>query len=380
MYGLQGQGPSAGVEAVLLAMAEKIRSCNGELNGQAVGNALYGLQGLSDSPGVKVVWLALLPLLASSQLKTHACIAQAWYGCYHLRLFAELSPLLLAQLDQLPTDPMLLAYGNICSLVQSMHLSGHADKIPASMQVALRTLAARESDGARSRFEKDAQITLEGLPAAQWQSNVLVDGFELDVFLPSLRLNVELDGGHHMGVTQKRRDQRRDRYLRTVHSISVVRIGWQDWRAHQWRRGKAKFLQSILEYHTSSAEVAEKEDGIMAHGDAVADQQSLVQGKTSDDIAKKANLKLACGDTKHDSEPLLAALEDIDRNAHEAARKKEEATAQKAAASAIKAADAAESEMALKPADMWLRPTLEWCVINELNVDRKTAKAAGLIP
>ena len=33
--------------------------------------------------------------------------------------------------------------------------------------------------------------------------------------------------------------------------------------------------------------------------------------------------------------------------------------------------------MALKPAAAWSRSTLEWCAINQLGVDKKTAKAAG---
>ena len=87
------------------------------------------------------------------------------------------------------------------------------------------------------------------------------------------------------------------------------------------------------------------------------------------------------GDAKHDSVPELIArdCEEIDRKAREEeeAHQKETEKAEKAAASANKAKDTAEAEMALKPAAAWSRSTLKWCAINQLGVDKKTAKAAG---
>ena len=75
----------------------------------------------------------------------------------------------------------------------------------------------------------------------------------------------------------------------------MVRISSQDWCAR--RSQHAEFLQSILEDHTSPAQVAEEEVDILAPGDAVADQQLLED----------------YGDTQHYSE-----LEAVDRKAQEA--------------------------------------------------------------
>ena len=68
-YSLKGQGGIPAAEAVLAALAPKIRGCAAQLGAQHVGNALYGLKEQGRSPAAGAVLAALEP-------KIRGCAAQ----------------------------------------------------------------------------------------------------------------------------------------------------------------------------------------------------------------------------------------------------------------------------------------------------------------
>jgi hypothetical protein len=55
-------------------------------------------------------------------------------------------------------------------------------------------------------------------------SNVLVDGFRLDMFFPNAKLNIELDGPSHRFPARARFDAARDDYLRLKKGFQIHRI------------------------------------------------------------------------------------------------------------------------------------------------------------
>lgn len=52
----------------------------------------------------------------------------------------------------------------------------------------------------------------------------LVDGFDLDLYFPEVKVNVEVDGLHHREPAQQLRDMRRDRHLEQHHGIQIFRF------------------------------------------------------------------------------------------------------------------------------------------------------------
>jgi very-short-patch-repair endonuclease len=74
-----------------------------------------------------------------------------------------------------------------------------------------------------SPYETDLVQTLRTqFPELEIRQNTLLDGVELDVFIPSLKLNVEVDGMQHMG--KLRIDRIRDSRLKETYSIETIRI------------------------------------------------------------------------------------------------------------------------------------------------------------
>lgn len=62
----------------------------------------------------------------------------------------------------------------------------------------------------------------EHFPHLEIRQNVFVDGIELDVYIPALNLNIEVDGIQHMG--KQRVDRIRDARLQETYQIETLRI------------------------------------------------------------------------------------------------------------------------------------------------------------
>ena len=77
--------------------------------------------------------------------------------------------------------------------------------------------------------------------------NVLHHGFEMDVFLPEEKLNLEVDGPHHNKVVQKRRDERRDHYLEAKHGVYVRRITHTEWKLLRQDSDSKRLMATLLQ-------------------------------------------------------------------------------------------------------------------------------------
>jgi len=79
--------------------------------------------------------------------------------------------------------------------------------------------------GPASRMEDHVlSILQKEMPDVQLQQNEYVDGFELDLYFPEFKLNLEIDGKTHSLPTKIRRDTMRDKYLLDHHGIITWRI------------------------------------------------------------------------------------------------------------------------------------------------------------
>lgn len=82
------------------------------------------------------------------------------------------------------------------------------------------------------------QELLQYLPEHKIKCNCHTLGFEMDFFIPSLQLNIEVDGKYHRGK-KLARDKRRDAFLRS-NGVEVIRIkvteqGMNDWPPQEVR-------------------------------------------------------------------------------------------------------------------------------------------------
>jgi very-short-patch-repair endonuclease len=88
----------------------------------------------------------------------------------------------------------------------------------------------------------DDEVKEFGLPKPRY--NVVVEGYELDVWWPRLRHAVELDGAaYHRSWRSQRRDRRRDADLAAA-GITVIRVTW-DQLVHDTKRTMMRIGQAL---------------------------------------------------------------------------------------------------------------------------------------
>lgn len=75
----------------------------------------------------------------------------------------------------------------------------------------------------------------------------------MDFWFPQLKLNIELDGTHHLRDEQQLRDSIRDEYLSRVHGITILRIKVRDWNNRRLRDIiKSELMNGALERSRTS--------------------------------------------------------------------------------------------------------------------------------
>jgi len=237
LYGMQGLSSSPAMEKLLGALAGKVEGCSEALSGQQVGNALYGLQRLEMSCSVA----RLMRLLAPSVEMMHAdCVfvAQALYGISHFPK-EKLHEALIHKVEHLE-GPLT---EQCKSLIAVMHLSGEQHRMPHNL---VQALSLQPSQPVSSKFEREVQhIATTIIPDSQ--HNVYIDGFELDIYVPARKLNLEVDGPFHHLPRDRLWDERRDAYLRLKHGIMVLRIKWNDWqKIPKCGQAQSDFIKDVV--------------------------------------------------------------------------------------------------------------------------------------
>jgi very-short-patch-repair endonuclease len=236
LYGLQNMSSDVReVVDVLVAMTPKIEGCGQHLLAQHIGNALYGLQGMDDRlEQVRALFGALegqLELFEGIMLPLDA--AQAIQGLLDRKSpsTSHIRELVGAKVTvQCESDPE----ETILHLASVMLIDGMA--LPAIVSAAYDDALAKEcarAEGRRprckSKFEANVMERLEKLyPSLSFQANTrIVDGLEMDIHFPDLKLNIELDGPFHRARTARSFNSKRDVHLQKkgiqVHRINILR-------------------------------------------------------------------------------------------------------------------------------------------------------------
>ncbi len=179
LYGLQNLDESVITEKFLIEIERKLDESKDELKGQNIGNALYGLINFNS--------------------KTAISIKQ--------KLFDLIEGVNLTEID-------------IKYFIQVYNLYG---KNPPLWLAKLYTKLLKNCRPNATYREKEAYKWLkEMFPKTEIYRGHFVDGFELDIYFPKKKLNIELDGLYHL--RQKGRDKKRDKYLLEKRGIKTIRI------------------------------------------------------------------------------------------------------------------------------------------------------------
>ena len=179
LYGLQNLDESVVTEEFLIEIERKLDESKGELKGQNIGNALYGLLNFNSKTAISI----------------------------KMKLFDLIEGVDLTEID-------------IKYFIQVYNLYG---KNPPLWLAKLYTTLLRSHKPRATEREIEAYKWLRVMfPKTEIYRGHFVDGFELDIYFPKKKLNIELDGLYHL--RQKGRDKKRDKYLLEKRGIKTIRI------------------------------------------------------------------------------------------------------------------------------------------------------------
>ncbi|MFH1653193.1 MAG: DUF559 domain-containing protein, partial [Pseudomonadota bacterium] len=219
LYGLQNLDAGVVPRELLLALSRKIDESGAILDSQEIGNALYGLQNLDAGVVPRELLLALSRKIdESGAILDSQEIGNALYGLQDLRGTAEARYMIDQLFDLIKNEINLDNDIDLITLVRSVSL--YDRPLP-------KWLEDRYNNFIRSQESKstNGELKSQNVLTKRLRETVLVnhyiDGFELDLYIPTLKANIELDGRYH--YSQRGRDAIRDRYLKGK-GIKVYRI------------------------------------------------------------------------------------------------------------------------------------------------------------
>lgn len=215
------------VKALLRALAPKIERSKGELTSQQLGNGLYGLQRMgSEEEVVRIIQIMQRKTVASCDLRS---IHDSLYGLLEKddSDSSALRETIVSQLQSLG-EAVAVEEVSVVTLTQSLHLSALVEKIPRWLSRRYEELLAGASSSILGSSETERRLVeslLRRLPSAmKTEQSKLIDGFELDLYFPQQKYNLEVDGPQHCWPSHQLRDRRRDQYLEKSYGIKVRRL------------------------------------------------------------------------------------------------------------------------------------------------------------
>lgn len=231
LYGLQNLDSGTVPAQLLHVLAEKISESRGVMSALQIGNALYGLQKM-DSASIPKSLLAAIykKLIVSGAEFEMKHIVSALYGIRRLggSEAEKIRSYLVGILNE-KGDSMLKTQKDLDSIVQLVNLL----KLPKPQWLQKKIKCVPEAispSRLRSPTEAIADSLLRGQGIRNYQTNVLVDRYEMDLFFPSIKLDIEIDGHYH--EARNMQDRLRDEFLKTEYGITVERVrtvrGWRE--------------------------------------------------------------------------------------------------------------------------------------------------------
>lgn len=225
VYGLRNMDSSVVSKEFFEIMTQKIEENKSNFLIQEISNTVLGLQNMDNSVVPKKLLIVLTKKIQKSinQLNPQT-IGNIMYGLTNLykEMKNECTPLLEILLKELQ-NPHNKNEINIISciiIVQSCNLM--EIKIPDHIKITYQNFKKSHPLQNVSNGEKTLTNHIKNTYKGTILTNTYIDGFELDIYLPEKRLNIEYDGIQHLKCTGK--DKKRDTYLLKKYNIKTVRI------------------------------------------------------------------------------------------------------------------------------------------------------------
>ncbi len=219
LYGLQNLDSSVVTKELIHALTTKISQSNAELNRQAIWNALYGLQNPDSSVVTKELIHALTTKIKKSNTQLNGQnIWNALYGLYYFNwkqkdisdVIKNLQDYFLHELELLNESELSKEDSNYLAHIYPLYKK----ETPRYIQYY---------NGNSGITENNLFHAVKGIFSDAKKGQV-IDGVEMDIYIPSISLNIESDGKHHYW-NKIFRDGKRDQFLLDMHDISTIRIG-----------------------------------------------------------------------------------------------------------------------------------------------------------
>jgi hypothetical protein len=258
LYGLKCMnGDNVDVQRILQAMIPHIKSCKEIFKSQEIGNALYGrIQGMkSDNAEVQGILQAMMPHIKSckdmySTLEFEQCFfGMSFVFSVNHYCTSIILDLLFQKLDiyLYSRHIDILSYFDICRVERGISIFEYKqfNKISIPLKRSIENIKSKISNykikhnlksknttyisGYKEELvRKYIQKVLKDKDHIDIQSNIDIDGFELDILLQNKdnnkQINIEVDGPSHDIKNKRSFIKIRDELLRNKHNIEIIRI------------------------------------------------------------------------------------------------------------------------------------------------------------
>lgn len=224
MYSLLNLPDRCETRTIIDGISDSFESNIPKLDSQCVGMSLYALQNFHKSEEtirfLKIMGQALQRDKIKLELQSLNNAIFGLQNFIHLDEIKDIRQYLEEQLEML--DTCEISPTNLLSLVQAVRITGL--EVPKQLADAYDVYTQKNGNTKfESRCEESAFKRLKKVfPQHEIVHNCYIDGFELDIFLPDLRLNIEIDGRFHKENCV--REDKRDQHLIERHKITVLRI------------------------------------------------------------------------------------------------------------------------------------------------------------
>jgi hypothetical protein len=211
------------ISDILKSVASIIENSTESPDEQGIANSLYGLRNFKPNfvPSELLNALQIKILQPRVNLRTNAILG----GLSGLILLQnvdetrELMTYLLEEFNNLRQTQFTEA--QIMALRQNLSLLGL--EVPSWFE-SVYDSCLRSKSHEPNPVEAFAHEVVCQAYSGEVSSGIRLDGFELDLYITSKKVNIEIDGQHHFA--SRFRDESRDDYLLNQYGIETIRIPW----------------------------------------------------------------------------------------------------------------------------------------------------------
>lgn len=269
MCSLQGKENSLEAEELISSLLEKVIEPGVQFGAKSVRDSFFGLAGFQNSPVTdKMLHALTIKLQECKEPLTADVISKSMQGFQESTATKRLLEILSQEVDDAsnfqPADIALSIRGIhqakfSCKIVEQkfiaklnrmqfhrdkdlimsglgpvLRISNNWDSLSERVKIALRQFDDPTPPSANETMIKD--FLIHQYPWEKTLCNYSLGGLELDVYMPKLRLSIEIDGREHQKPVKKLWDKSRDEYLMKNYGVHVHRLNnfnWNDAENHK---------------------------------------------------------------------------------------------------------------------------------------------------